>query len=245
MFETFPNAPIAEAILDIRASLPEDVSLDRLKKFQEDIADRFPIVEEKRFIKTGFQLRKDEPEFLISEKGIEGFFFRSDRENKIIQFRLNGFTFNKLKLYENWDAFFSEGRALWEKYNQVAKPLKVERIALRYINRILAPLPIKDFSEYILTNPQIAPNLPQALSHFLLRIIINSDDSYLTAIVTETFEEPTKDKKLPIILDIDAYKQKEYAPDSQDIWDDFGKIREFKNQIFFNSLTEKAKELFR
>jgi uncharacterized protein (TIGR04255 family) len=76
MFETFPNAPIAEAILDIRASLPEDVSLDRLKKFQEDVADRFPIVEEKRFIKTGFQLGKDEPEFHISEKGIEGFFFR-------------------------------------------------------------------------------------------------------------------------------------------------------------------------
>ena len=245
MFEVFPNAPITEAVLDIRATLHKDVSLDRLKEFHIDIADRFPIIEEKRYIKAGFQLGKDEPEFHIPERGIEGFFFKSDRENKIIQFRLNGFTFNKIKPYENWEAFFSEGRAFWEKYNQIAKPLKVERIALRYINRILAPYPIKDFSEYILTNPQVAPNLPQALSHFFLRIIINSDDDYLTAIITETFEKPTKDKKLPIILDIDAYKQKEYATDSPDLWNDFDKLREFKNQIFFNSITEKAKELFR
>ena len=245
MFETFPGAPITEAVFDIRASLHKDIYLDRLREFHKDIADRFPVIEEKRYIKAGFQLGKDEPEFHMPEKGIEGFFFKSDRENKIIQFRLNGFTFNKLKPYENWEAFFPEAQEFWKKYNEVAKPLKVERIALRYINRILAPYPIKDFSEYILTSPKIAPNLPQTLSHFFLRIITSSDDGYLTAIITETSEKPTKDQKLPIILDIDAYKQKEYAPDSQELWNDFARIREFKNQIFFNSITDKAKELFR
>jgi len=29
------------------------------------------------------------------------------------------------------------------------------------------------------------------------------------------------------------------------MWEDFEKLRDFKNDIFFNSVTEKAKELFR
>jgi uncharacterized protein (TIGR04255 family) len=245
MIETFPNAPIVEALLDIRANLPPDASLEKLKSFHNNVRDRFPVLEEKRFIKTEFQFGKDEPQIAASEKGVEGFFFKSDREKKLIQFRLNGFTYNKLTPYENWKVFSEEACYFWDSFKELARPTKVERIALRYINRILVPLPFNDFSEYILTNPQIAPNLPQALLNFFLRFVINSPDSKFTAIVTETFEERTKDNKLPIILDIDVFSAKAYDINSKELWDNFEKIRDFKNQIFFNSITEKTKELFR
>ena len=245
MIEIFPRAPIVEALIDIRAKLPPEISIGGLKEIHNNVREIFPIIEEKRFIKTDFKLGKDEPEIEASEKGVEGFFFRSNTEKKLFQFRLNGFTFNKLAPYENWKTFSEEGRYLWERFKEIARPVAVERIALRYINRILVPLPFKDFNEYILTTPQIAPGLPQSVSHFFLRLIINSPDSRFTATMTETIEKPTKDNRLPIILDIDVYRGTPYSINSEEIWHDFERIRDFKNDIFFNSISEKTKELFR
>ena len=134
---------------------------------------------------------------------------------------------------------------LWELYNKVVKPISVDRIALRYINRIEIPLPFDDFSEYILTNPQIAPGLPQTLSHFLMRIEIPNDEIGAIAIITLTIKKPTETQKLPLIFDIDAIKAASYTDKKPDMWNDFSLLRHFKNEIFFNSITEKTKELFK
>ena len=163
----------------------------------------------------------------------------------MVQSRIDGFAFNKLKPYENWDLFRSEGRILWELYSEIVNPVKVIRIGLRYINRIEVPLPFKDFSEYLLTNPQIAPNLPQAVSHFFMRLEVPNPDIEATAIITQTMDKPTTAQRLPLILDIDVFRITEYLGKAENMWEDFEKLRDFKNDIFFNSVTEKAKELFR
>ena len=41
-YTTFPNAPITEALLDIRVELPEGIDIARLESFHEHIKDRFP-----------------------------------------------------------------------------------------------------------------------------------------------------------------------------------------------------------
>jgi len=58
-------------------------------------------------------------------------------------------------------------------------------------------------------------------------------------------EKPTKPQKLSLIFDIDVFRQVEYNKNMNEIWNDFDKLRNFKNDIFFNSITDKTKELFR
>lgn len=246
-FHVFPNAPITEAILDIKVKLPDGVGLDIFDEFQEKIKDRFEDRKTKYSLRVGFMFSpgKDEttPNVVPKEK-IEGYLFQSKKENKIVQARLDGFTFNKLRPYENWAQFHAEARELWKLYNKIAKPISVDRIALRYINRIEIPLPFEDFSEYILTNPQIAPGLPQSLSHFIMRIEIPNDEIGAIAIITQTMQRQTETHKLPLIFDIDAIKEANYTNEDSGMWDDFNLLRRFKNKIFFNSITEKTKELF-
>lgn len=242
----FPNAPITEALLDIRVELPGGIDIAKLESFHDNIRERFPEKRQRIAIAGRFELS---PEGLTETLPVsdvpDGYRFRSLTENKVVQARMDGFTFNKLKPYEKWQVFCSESKSLWDIYAKSFSPKKITRIALRYINRIEVPLPIKDFKEYILTTPEVAPNLPQSLAHFFMQIVVPNQEIEASAIITETMEPPTESQRLPLILDIDVFKERIYVDGKEEIWNDFEKLRVFKNDIFFNSITDKAKELFK
>ena len=161
-----------------------------------------------------------------------------------MQARLDGFTFNKLKPYEKWEIFFKEARTLWDLYIKAANPLKITRIALRYVNRIEIPLPVSDFKEYIKTIPEIAPSLPYKLERFFMQFVMPNNEIEATAIITQTIEPPAPNQKRPLIFDIDVWKLTDYKGNTEEMWEVFEKLRMFKNEIFNESITEKAKELF-
>jgi len=243
-YTVFPNAPITEALLDIRVELSKDVDLNKLASFHDFIKERFPEKQERVSFETAFQLSAEGPTVLPSSKKPDGYLFRSPTEHKIVQARLDGFTFNKLRPYEKWESFCTESRELWNIYFKMANPIKITRIALRYINRIDIPLPITDFKKYILTTPELAPKLPQALEHFFIQLVVPNPDVQAKAIITQTMQKPINDKTLPLILDIDVFQEEVYMGNQTEIWDMFEKLHIFKNEIFFNSITEKTKELF-
>jgi len=244
LYEIFPNAPITEAVIEILVKLPKNIIISDLIKCHDSLRSRFPEVVEQKLFKAGFQLGK-RASTLPSKESAIGYLLKSSQDKKVVQSRLNGFAFSKLKPYENWKKFCAEAHELWKVYREIANPRKITRISLRYINRIEVPYPFKDFNEYILTSPQIAPNLPQAVSNFLMRLEIPNYDIPAKAILIQTMEQPTQDKKLPLILDIDVMRENEYIRNMDDVWADFESLHEFKNKIFFNSITDKTKELFR
>ena len=247
-YTVFPNAPITEALLDIRVELSNDINLETLERFHDhnDINKCFPVKKRRESFTGGV---KFSPEGKIStlqtSGGPDGYLFQSPTEKKIVQARLDGYTFNKLKPYESWNAFRSEARKLWDIYFQITDPVKITRTALRYINRIEVPIPIKNFNEYILTTPEIAPKLPQALNHFFMRLEIPNSDIHAIALITQTMENTTENQRLPLILDIDVFSKINFINSDEEMWKEFEKLRKFKNDVFFNSITDKTKELFK
>ncbi len=246
-FEIFAKAPISEAILDIQAIPRHDVDVESLKAFESEISAVYTERKTIHFLQGEFKLPKDgvvpDP---VQKSGKFGYRFQAPSENKVVQVKADGYTFNKLKPYTNWREFRSEAQRWWDKYAIIAKPEKISRISLRYINIINAPLPFSDFNEYLLTNPQIAPGLPQNVSNFFMRLELPDPNFESVAVITMTMKSPEPNNSLPLVLDIDVIKIHEYEIEKMDqVWVDFELLREFKNQIFFKTTTEKAKELFR
>ena len=101
-----------------------------------------------------------------------------------------------------------------------------------------------DFKEYVLTGPEIAPNLPQGLGAFFFRVTIPDEKSGALGIITETSEQPSKGK-LPLILDIDVFRQGIFPVADDKIWPIFQQLHDLKNRFFFESITDKTKELFK
>src|SRR5690348_3954546 len=122
----FPNSPITEAILDIRCNLPPGIDLARLAEMHERIKERFPTRQDRTFWEGCFQVDPAGlPEMIPPTGGIVGYQFVAPDGRKIVQARLDGFTLNKLKPYENWDVFIREARELWAGYRDVAHPINV------------------------------------------------------------------------------------------------------------------------
>lgn len=135
------KAPITEALIDFRARLPEPLNEQHLIKLKENLDPTFPIHDERRHVQASVDLQGTEQ---ITQRpidqGLYGWFFRSQDELNIAQFRNNGFTFSRLKPYTNWEDFFKAGRDLWELYEGLVRPVSVPRIAVRYIKPSEDPL---------------------------------------------------------------------------------------------------------
>jgi uncharacterized protein (TIGR04255 family) len=244
----FPNAPIVEAVLDIQVRFTHPPDGPRLAAFHEHIRDRYPDVAPHITWEFDFQIVEGGPRQGL-RPGPPGFIFKSPTGQRMAQVRQNGFTLNWLKPYEAWPAFRDEARPLWELYVTVFQPDAVGRLGLRYVNRIELPLPFSDFRDYVKMAPEIAPGLPQGLSNFFMRLEIPDPARGLTAIVTETIQPVLglkgQPQRVPLIFDIDIVSGERLAPSGPEVWDTLERMRQYKNEVFFSSMTERARELFR
>ena len=239
------NAPIKEAILDIRAKLPASVDTARLLSLQPKVAEQYPNKQERRKWEGEIRLGEHaQPETRSTVNEVDGYLFRSSDDTRIVQYRLDGFTFNRLKPYDNWAAFRDEAERLWSIYIEAATPEQITRIALRYINQMLIPGPIINFDDYLTAGPVVPEKLPQQVSSFVTRVVIHEPQIRASAVITQAFEKIIEPDIVPIILDIDVIKVAQLDLDYGQMWESFEALRSFKNSIFFESITEKTAELF-
>jgi uncharacterized protein (TIGR04255 family) len=232
-------------LLDIRVELPPETTLATLAGFHDLVRERYPLREERRFEQIQFRLNAGESTELSRTGAATGYLFRSLSNEKAVQARLDGFTLNKLRPYESWELLRDEARELWNTYIGIESPLRVSRLALRFINRLELPLPLASFKDFILTTPEVAPTLPQGLSDFFMRLVIPNPGLDGAAVVHETIGTPIGADHVPLIFDIDSFATVAFDPTSEDIWNRFEQLRDFKNEVFFGSLTERCVELYK
>ncbi len=235
------NAPITEALIDIRVKLPSQADVKTLDSMHELIKSRYPKKQEQRMSEIKIELEPGE-ELAKQLTKTKGFRYLSSDEKEIVQARMDGFTFNKLFPYTKWEDLRNEAHRLWLIYREVACPDLVTRVALRYINNLKIPMPIKDFDEYLVCPPRVPDELPQGVSSFLTRIIIHEPSIEANAVITQALESVFGDV-VQIILDIDVFKLRAEGMEEDDIWSTLENFRIFKNRIFFASITERLKEM--
>lgn len=248
MSEKYPKlakAPITEALIDIRLKLPRSFNVDNFKSIGSQIRSEYP--KEKTIYLHEAKISYQQKEQNIAASHIvNGYRYESSDGAKIVQLREDGFTFNRLKPYDNWLDIRDESLRLWNFYNDLVKPEYINRIALRYINNLNAPLPMNDFKDYLSCPPEVPEGLPQVIRSFFYRVIIPHSDARITAIITQALEAKVDIKdKIPIILDIDVFKMTEEGFLREDMVVILEKLREFKNLIFFSSITPKLLETYK
>jgi uncharacterized protein (TIGR04255 family) len=84
---------------------------------------------------------------VVQDLGFQGYFWKTSDEKTIVQFRVDGFTFNRLRPYTSWTELFPQALDLWHLYSRVSRPEVITRLAVRYINRIPLPAGVTDFSD--------------------------------------------------------------------------------------------------
>lgn len=222
------KAPITEALIDIRVEL---------------IKTQYPEKQAQKISQIKFEPKAEE---LVksSKSEITGYRYISSDKKQIVQARLDGFTFSRLHPYIRWEALRDEACRLWRLYKDIASPDSITRVAVRYINNLNIPMPIRDFGDYLTAPPTIPEGLPQGVSSFLTRTIIHEPSFGANAIITQVLEQIVADVA-PIILDIDVFKLQPKGIEEEDAWETIEKLRHFKNKIFSSSITNRLKEMYK
>lgn len=237
------NAPIVEAMIDFRVSLPSGFDPKEFSSLAKDLSERYPKKEAGRLISGSIEIKDGKPVVAPPiDRGIKGYRFKSNDEKEIAQFRNDGFTFSRLQPYTRWETVLDEAKRLWELYRSKTSPQAVGRIAARYINRLDLPVPIEDFGRYLTVPPELPKRLPQELSGFMIKLRIHEKD--LQGDITETLVKSPKKGYIGIILDIDVYKVSVGGMTEDEIWPTFDRLRELKNRIFFGLIKEETARLF-
>jgi uncharacterized protein (TIGR04255 family) len=246
ILENYPilkNAPITEALIDIRVKLPSDFNVKNISSIYESIKNQYPEKQERINSKVKFEPKAEEI-VKASSLIIDGYRYVSSDKKQIMQVRLDGFTFSRLHPYIKWEELRDEAHRLWQLYKNITSPESITRVAVRYINNLKIPMPIKDFDEYLTAPPTVPEGLPQGVSSFLTRTVIHEPSFGANAIITQALEQVVIDVA-PVILDIDVFKLESKGIVEKDAWEIIEKLRHFKNKIFFSSITDNLKEMYK
>ncbi len=241
-----PHAPIIEAVIDWRVKLPATLDVTTLKQAGESFGPKYRFGEEERQFQFEItQVAGAEAESTSRRLGPRGYRFRSQDGLEIAVLSKDGFSFSRLRPYTQWETVFSEATRLWTIYRASCQPEEISRIATRYVNRILFPLPLENFGKYLTVPPAVPPDAPQIVGSLLSRVVLDDPQTGISTTVTQVIEGPPEQGRLPFILDIDAYIVKTIQPNAGEIVSRFAALREMKNRVFFATLTNDAIEMFK
>lgn len=239
----FSRSPLTEAVIELRVILSDKVSLETLAEVQAKGKGKKRYPDRRNRWLTQGQVSGNPRVPSSVHRAQVGYDFASADGRQIIQARLDGFAFIRLAPYKSWESFRDEARRWWNAYRSVTKPKTITRIAVRYINRFELPLPIHDLKDYLRTVPEIAPGLPQGLSNYFMQLHIPQEDLGAMLLLNEAGVPSPNQDFVSILLDIDIFREVDPPNSEDEIWEYFEQLRNRKNEVFLESITEHTKEL--
>lgn len=242
------RAPIIEAVLDIDCDLPPTLNWNDLKiTAREAFREAYPKARQ-QFVQNHVVTAGEQgaPAFEFNE-GLGALQFLTEDEKQLVQFRANGFSFNRLAPYTTLDDYLGEIQSAWEKFRELAGPVMVRKIGLRMINRIFLPMEGGHFkiSDYLTTSPRLPDTgMKLGIVGFLDQQVVADEETGNLANIVKTSQLPEEDR-LPVILDIDAYFLCQMPPPEwSELLPRIESLRNLKNRIFHHTLTPQCLNLF-
>ena len=241
--QIYERAPILETIIEIRVSPSAPADLDSLRAVRTGDENRYP--EELAVMESavGVEVTGLVASMTSAPTKQTGYQWQNRAGAEIFRASSTQLSYHKLRPYTRWELCRDEARRLWEKYQRIVRPQTVERLGLRYINRLDLP-PSGDLNDYLLTTPQIAPGIHQELSSYMMTLTLPQPDLPNTTITLRqaTVEAPSPDVA-SVVFDIDVSRTMPTSPASDQIWSAFERLHERQNQIFELCITDRTRGL--
>lgn len=247
--EVFPlllRAPIVEAVIGVTARAEtvweEAVISEQLKQRLPE----YPSVQSHRETRLEFNLAANaQTEQAVQDMGWRGLRCESADKLHVVQFNRDGFSFSRLQPYQSWEQFDQEGMRLWELYNEVAQPLEIQRLGLRFINRIEFPQEGVKLEDFLENPPKTPRGMEVPFKGFLHHnTLVIPGYPYGINVVQTVQPSQGGNTAWGVILDIDVFTTEPIVNQNL-IGQHLTKMRWLKNKAFFGSITTKTLELIK
>ncbi len=246
--EAFPHlayAPIVEAVIHWAAKPAKQ--LDR-NGVQRELAQRLPdyakcqAAHELELELNAPHLAPDQPASTQSRRDSWlGFRLTSADGLQIVQFHRDGVVFSRLAPYDKWDTFVASASRVWDVYRELADPSEVQRLGVRFINRI-SQVRIGTVGQWLSRAPKGLDSTGLPLRNFLFQSVHDVPGFPYQVRVVETVQPPalSESADVGLLLDIDVYTTQPFAPQAEVLDAHLERLHWLKNKAFFSLLSKKA-----
>lgn len=244
MRRQYARPPILEAIIDIQAALPPDITVATLGKVYFGEETTYPVREEMVQIEGTLNWQAGESSGAATQTPV-GYRIATQQRDRIVQVRMNGMSSSRLHPYTSWEENRDEGKRFWEKFLEVARPIAVTRIGVRYINRIRLPEGAGDLTEYFRVRPELPSDMPHSVNNFVLRLEIPQPDLPRGMLILNEGMVPDPESGgVAFLLDLDVFQTLQMPPESDELWGRIEQLHERENTLFEQSVTDRTRALF-
>lgn len=238
------KAPVVEAILEVRCTATEPWEQDLLTMALERALPDYPSSEDVGLYRSEFDFDAQHGLKQHSEDGGWIGARRTSTDGKhvasIERFR---FAFSRFDPYVGWEKFRGEGMRIWKIYCSLARPNSVDRLGLRFINR----LPLTSGGDplaYLDDPPRPIKGLDLDRSVFHHRDLFIDPKADIGIQVTRALvpSEQSGDEApaRSLIIDVDVFTNSPLVLDTADFEGKLESMRILKNKAFFGSISEAA-----
>ncbi|MFN3475811.1 MAG: TIGR04255 family protein [Blastomonas sp.] len=235
----YVSAPIIEAVVELRYP---DVSLEKIRRCSDVLSNHYDNRVEENQIEGNLDFSKRSAKFRDLPPKIK---LTSSDQVDAFTITINNATWTRLAPYENWTNFFLRIKNDLPKFLKSLGHPPISRIGMRYINRIDFPMQDgvgyhEDYLKYqLVTSPILDPN-----NGFTWTLQKDFTDLDLTAVVKSATVKPEIPGYGAVLFDIDVSRLEISGSKYEAIIDALCDMRQLKNKIFEDGISEKARMLF-
>lgn len=244
IFPPLSKAPIVEAVIDFRAlpTIPcEQAQFETY--FKQEFTD-YPAFQIHN--QHNFQLKANtggQPEAGQPTSWWQGLAFHSSDKLRVVQCQRDGFSFSRLQPYDSWESFAGEALTLWEKYSAITKPIEIQRVGMRFINRIVTRPDWKNLQDYLVNAPQPLGAGALPLVGFLhSNTYFVPEHNYLINLNLALQPADGMNPVPAIIIDTDVFTTNALTLADAKLETKLSEMRWLKNKVFFGSLAPQLIE---
>jgi len=241
MNQPYKRPPITEAVIEFRPKQPLDIRL--ISKAEAKFRKNYPLSQ--NFSTMGVRVNPAMQSADVHQEYV-GHRLCTNDQTDILTITTASFAVARLAPYPGWDVFRKRAEEDWHQWKSIVGSHQLNRIGIRYINRIDIPVePTKkiDLDEYLKCFPELPNDSFKALTHYAMQLVLPLEDNCQAIINTGSVPAPLLNHA-SFILDFDISREINLPQRDDEIWNLIDKIREYKNYIFEQCITDKARALF-
>jgi uncharacterized protein (TIGR04255 family) len=244
-FPALAHAPSIEAVIHWQAPASKTLDPEKLKEELTKRLPDYPICEPQIDLEFLASASLDGSSEVSHRTQWNGFRLQDDQTRHVAQFTPHGVLLSRLEPYEEWQTFQSEAMRFWGIFLELANPIAIERLGVRYINRIL----LKNGEQpslYLRTMPPNPPGIELSSEAFFHQNSYQVPNYPYHINWVQTIQPQGADPSdgQALIVDIDVSTSDLIELDHSTLTQRLLEMRWLKNKFFFSCMTETALQRF-
>lgn len=239
----YERAPITEAVIDIHAAFDPVPNAQAIEAFGRGLKDRFPHQHAVKALMIAMHAHGDSLSSNTTSSGA-GVRVATERNDRVLQLRPGEFVYSHMPPYTEWAKFRDEAVELWAKVSAAFNPTRVNRTAIRYINRIVVPMHV-DLDKYLNLTPRLLPQVGEEIEGYFMQLLLpqRDIDPECKCVINTGIEESSVPDCMSVLFDVDVFVPHPDGIAIEAVWPLLERLRDRKNDIFEAAITDAVRRI--